>query len=144
FHLLRLRGLRRFQIGFVWRLFQLLVFLSMNVRIRLCQRPAAVACHAATQAHPVLVIRPASAIRHPPLATRYPPLFRRHPLDTRCSVSGSGGPIPRQSGPPDPAWAKLVCVPASGTANPPMSRPRRPKIGFVLHKETRIHPTLTL
>ncbi len=53
-------------------------------------------------------------------------------------------PGPRQSGPPDPAWAKLVCLPASGIASPPMSRPRRPGIGFVLHKEARIHPTLTL
>src|SRR5208337_1264838 len=36
--------------------------------------------------------------------------------------------IPRQSGPPDPAGAKLVCVPASGIASLPMSRPRRPGI----------------
>ncbi len=83
-------------------------------------------------------------LRHPPLASRHPPLFRRQPLDTRCPVSASAGPIPRQSGRPDPAWAKLVCVPASGIASLPMSRPRRPGIGFVLHKEARIHPTLTL
>ena len=40
--------------------------------------------------------------------------------------------------------AVIVCVPAPGTASPPMSRPRRHGIGFVLHKESRIHPTLTL
>ena len=83
-------------------------------------------------------------IRHLPLAGRHPPLFRRHPLDTRCPVSRSAGPIPRQSGLPDPAWAKLLCVLASGIASPPMSWPRRPGIGFVLHKEARISPTLTL
>ncbi len=51
---------------------------------------------------------PPFGLRHPPSATRHPPLFRRHPLDARCSVSESAGPIPRQSGPPDPAWAKLL------------------------------------
>ncbi len=75
--------------------------------------------------HPSGMRHPPFGIRHPPSAIRHPPLFRRHPLDTRCPVSGSAGPIPRQSGPPDPAWAKLVCVPASGIASPPMSRPRR-------------------
>jgi len=64
------RALRRFQIGFVWRLFRFLVHLSGNVRIRLCNRLAAVPCYAATQPHPVLVIRHlASVIRHLPLAT---------------------------------------------------------------------------
>src|SRR5208337_1498510 len=36
-----------------------------------------------------------SAIYHSPLATRR----SSGPLDTRCPVSGSAGPIPRQSGP---------------------------------------------
>jgi len=37
---------------------------------------------------------------------------------------------------PDPAWAKLVRVPASGIACPSKCRgPADPEIGFVLHKE---------
>ena len=52
-------------------LFRFLVLLSGNVWMRLCHRLAAVAYYAATQAHPVLVIRPASAICHSPLATRH-------------------------------------------------------------------------
>ena len=79
--------MRRFQIGFVWRFFRFLVLLSGNVRIRLCHRLAAVACCAATQAHLVLVIRPASAIRHlasairhpPPSAIRHSPVWRPSP-----------------------------------------------------------------
>ncbi len=71
FNLLKSRGLRRFQIGFVWRFFRFLDVLSVNVRIRPCHRFAAVACYAATQAHPVLVIRPASATCHSPVATRH-------------------------------------------------------------------------
>src|SRR5271166_4473470 len=35
--------------------------------------------------------------------------------------------------------AVFVCVPASGIANPPLSRPRPPGIGFVSYKQTRIH-----
>ena len=96
--------MRRFQIGFVWRLFRFPVLLSGNVRMRLCHRLAAVACYAATQAHPVIVIRPASAIwpppsaiRHPPSAichlppaTRHSPLATRHsPLATRHSSGGT-------------------------------------------------------
>ena len=50
--------------------FRFPVLLSGNVRIRLCHRLAAVACCAATQAHPVLVIRPSSA-QPPPSATRH-------------------------------------------------------------------------
>src|SRR5271165_5146345 len=70
--------MRRFQIGFVWRLFRFPVLLSGNVRMRLCHRLAAVACYAATQAHPVFVIRPASAIWPPPSAIRHLPLATRH------------------------------------------------------------------
>jgi hypothetical protein len=40
--------------------------------------------------------------------------------------------------------AVIVCVPASGIANPPLSRPRPPGIGFVSYKQTRINPALTL
>src|SRR5271157_5462941 len=142
FNLLKSRGLRRFQIGFVWRFFRFLDVLSVNVRIRPCHRFAAVACYAATQAHPVLVIRHlASAIRHMPLAIHHSSGSTRW---TRV-VQFPGLPIPfRASLGPDPAWAKLVCVPASGIASPPMSRPRRPGIGFVVHKQARIYPTLTL
>jgi len=61
----------RFQIGFVWRFYRFLVLLSGNVWMRLCHRLAAVAYYAATQAHPVLVIRPASATCHSPVATRH-------------------------------------------------------------------------
>jgi len=46
--------------------FRFLVPLSGNVWMRLCHQLAAVACYAATQAHPVLVIRQASAIWPPP------------------------------------------------------------------------------
>jgi hypothetical protein len=53
-------------------------------------------------------------------------------------------PVAWHSELPDPAWAELVCVPASGMASPSMFRLRPPGIGFVLHKEGRIHPMLTL
>jgi len=87
--------LRRFQIGFVWRLFRFLVLLSGNVRIRLCHRLAAVACCAATQAHLVLVIRPASAIRHLASAIRHPPSATRQsggPRRTNGPTAGSRNP----------------------------------------------------
>ena len=41
--------------------------------MRLCHRLAAVASYAATQAHPVFAIRPASAIWPPPSAIRHLP-----------------------------------------------------------------------
>jgi len=120
----------RFQFGFVWRLLRFLVLLSEKIRIRLCHRLAALACYVATQAHPVLVIRPhppstiwhpASAICHPPVGIRYPPstfrhYFRRHLVDTCYLVSRSARTIPRRSGPPYPGSAELVRVPASGIA----------------------------
>jgi len=75
-----------------------------------------------------------SAIGSPPAA----------PGGHACSVSRFARPIPRRSGLPDPEWAELVCVPASGMASPSMSRPRPPGIGFVLHKECRIYCRLIL
>ena len=104
-------------------------------------------CCCLLRSHPssprIFVICPASARWPPWSAICHSPLFRRQPaghavagfricLSDSCSLG------------PDPAGAKLVCVPASGIASPPMSRPRRPGIGFVLHKEARIHLTLTL
>ena len=104
------RALRRFQIGFVWRLFRFPVHLSGNVRIRLCHRLAAVPCYAATQAHPVLVIRHlASVIRHLASAIRHSPLFRRHPLDTRYPVFGSAGPIRASLGHPIQRGPSFYC-----------------------------------
>ncbi len=75
--------------------------------------------------------------------TRKDRLKRSIAGNSTTPVSGSARFIP-QVRLLDPEWAKLVCVPVSGIASPPMSRPRRPEIGFVLHKEARIHPTLTL
>jgi hypothetical protein len=46
--------------------------------MRLCHRLAAVASYAATQAHPVFAIRPASAIWPPPSAIRHLPLATHH------------------------------------------------------------------
>src|SRR5271157_1299663 len=43
-----------------------------------------------------------------------------------------------------PAWSSWPTSSASGMDTPSMFRSRRPGIGFVLHKEIRIHPTLTL
>ena len=82
--------MRRFQIGFVWRLFRFPVLLSGNVWMRLCHRLAAVACYAATQAHPVFVIRPASAIWPPPSAICHLPSAICHsPPATRHSSGGT-------------------------------------------------------
>ena len=74
--------MRRFQIGFVWRLFRFLVLLSGNVRIRLCHRLAAVACCAAPSSprtrHPPGLRHPPFGLRHPPSAIRHPPSAIRH------------------------------------------------------------------
>jgi hypothetical protein len=53
-------------------------------------------------------------------------------------------PIPGISGPPEPTPIDLVGLPVSLTADRPGTHPDRPEIGFVLHKECRIHPPLTL
>jgi hypothetical protein len=81
--------------------------------------PSARCCHLLCAHSSLHRTRHPPVFRHSPFAIRHPPLFRRHPLDTRCPVSGSAGPISRQSGPVDPAWAKLVCVRACGIASPP-------------------------
>jgi hypothetical protein len=57
-------------------------------------------CRCLLRSHPSSPrIRHPPGLRHLASAIRHPPLFRRQPLDTRCSVSGSACPIPRQSGP---------------------------------------------
>ncbi len=70
-------------------------------------------CLLRSQAHPVLVIRPASAIRHLASAIRHLPLatLPAAPAGHASSSFRVCRSHSAPSGPPDAAWAKLVACP---------------------------------